>query len=107
MKLTEIHPNISSLTVVIDGVKYYKQIDILKKYNKNIKEDYEVDFEGRVSFDVDVRTGRASTCTNVGKFKFTTGSGFWEECFREQVPTIRQLCKKAVRRSKMYNTLLR
>ena len=91
MKLVEICPIVERLAVTIAGVKYYKRIDYLKKSKEKIRGDYEVDFRGGVIFYVDAETGKAHTCTNVGKFKFSTGSSFWKECFREQVPIIKRL----------------
>lgn len=89
MKIQEIRPVVESINVVISNMKHYKE-DIFT-------DTYEIDFEGSIIFNVDVETGISYTCINVGKFKFSTGRGFWKKCFREQVPTINRLCKKAVK----------
>jgi|SRR3990167_4956366 len=97
VKIIEIKPIVERLAVTIDGVRHYSEIDILKRYKVKIKNEYEVDYHGKVIFIVDVNTGEPHTCINFGKFRFETGAGFWKECFREQLPMIKKLCKRAVK----------
>ena len=87
IKINRIKPIVERIDVTLSNIKYYKK-DILEDKIK-------IEYYGDVIFSVDLDTGIAHSCRNVGKFKFTTGRGFWKQCFREQVSRIEKLCLKA------------